>query len=269
MEGTTGPNKLTYFVIKSDDMGRAYQLPDVTENQLIVARQLKKFFTGDLNAPVSGYPPFEGTEANFLRAQIAHISADTLVAPAGYFKAPEEPDEENPNQVESALAAAGDDEPKPDPIAFDGLTSLDSWSHFEVAISSMGRMQPPPKLEDGETPDPYYGEEEALRDPLQGLGEDVDGETPNWKVKQSPSFGGPGSVSVVESLQWPGAVAVAAAGTHNFVNCYIGYGVAYSKTTYTPPALPALQGEFAGEFVEQADIVEEPIAPVGDEEEED
>ena len=85
MEGSDGPNRLTYFVVCSDDMGRARRLPDVTEDQLITARQIKKYMTGDLSAPVSAYPPFAGTEANFLRAQIALISSDTFVAPTGFF----------------------------------------------------------------------------------------------------------------------------------------------------------------------------------------
>merc|ERR1711871_1301790 len=71
MEGSDGPNRLTYFVVCSDDMGRARRLPDVTEAQIITARQIKKYMTGDLTAPVAAYPPFPGTEANFLRAQIA------------------------------------------------------------------------------------------------------------------------------------------------------------------------------------------------------
>ena len=85
MEGSDGVNRLTYYVVQSSNMEKYYRLPDVTENQIVVARQLKKFMTGDLKAPVSGYPPFAGNEASFLRAQIACISADTLVAPTGFF----------------------------------------------------------------------------------------------------------------------------------------------------------------------------------------
>ena len=31
------------------------------------------------------YPQFNGTEANYLRAQIARISAGTHISPAGYY----------------------------------------------------------------------------------------------------------------------------------------------------------------------------------------
>ena len=39
---------------------------------------------------VSAYPPFPGTEAKFLRAQLARIAASTVLCPAGYFTANEE-----------------------------------------------------------------------------------------------------------------------------------------------------------------------------------
>ena len=39
---------------------------------------------------MSAYPPFPGTEANFLRAQLARIAACTVLCPAGYFTANEE-----------------------------------------------------------------------------------------------------------------------------------------------------------------------------------
>lgn len=45
---------------------------------------------------IVSYPPFPGTEANYLRAQIARISAATHVSPQGYyiFEENEDDDEE-------------------------------------------------------------------------------------------------------------------------------------------------------------------------------
>lgn len=40
------------------------------------------------------YPPFNGTEANYLRAQIARISAGTQISPAGFYLFEEDEDEE-------------------------------------------------------------------------------------------------------------------------------------------------------------------------------
>ena len=265
MEGSEGVNRLAYYAVQSSDMEKYFRLPDVTEEQIVVARQLKKYLTGDLTAPVSGYPPFAGNEASFLRAQIACISADTLVAPTGFFALSEE--EGMPVSVVSKMVP--DDEGVVcEPLTFEGVGTLDSWTHFELPISDKGRMQAPPMVEgaDGEVSDPFYGEPEELRSAVGSLAEDMNGEISNWKVQQCPSAGGPGSVSVVYSNQWPGAVAVAPAGSRKFVNCYVGYGVQASDTTYTPPALPSLQSEFAGAFTEQADVV---TAPVVEEEPED
>ena len=40
------------------------------------------------------YPPFPGNEANYLRAQIARISAGTHISPIGYYMFDEEEEEE-------------------------------------------------------------------------------------------------------------------------------------------------------------------------------
>ena len=45
-------------------------------------------------AQVDTFPPFPGSEKNYLRAQIARISAATHVSPIGVFKFDEEEEEE-------------------------------------------------------------------------------------------------------------------------------------------------------------------------------
>jgi hypothetical protein len=62
------------------------KLPIVTPAQIFQARLVKHFFTGDLNKEIISYPAYPGTEKNYLRAQIARISAATHVSPAGKFK---------------------------------------------------------------------------------------------------------------------------------------------------------------------------------------
>jgi radial spoke head protein 4A len=53
---------------------------------------MKKFLTGRLDAPVICYPPFQGTESNYLRAQIARVSAGSQISPIGYYRFDEEND---------------------------------------------------------------------------------------------------------------------------------------------------------------------------------
>lgn len=83
-EPGTGANSYVYYVCHQPG-GPVTKLPDVTPEQVVTARQIKKFLSGDLKAEVSAFPPFPGVEANFLRAQIARIAAATVVCPAGFF----------------------------------------------------------------------------------------------------------------------------------------------------------------------------------------
>lgn len=48
----------------------------------------------DVSRQIHSFPPFPGTERNYLRAQIARISATTHVAPIGFFTLGEEIEEE-------------------------------------------------------------------------------------------------------------------------------------------------------------------------------
>lgn len=118
----TGANKCVYYVCKEPGLPWV-KLPSVSPAQITVARQIRKFFTGRLDNPVVSYPPFTGNEANYLRAQIARISAGTQVSPEGFYKPAEDEDyEEALNSVEV----------NPD---FEGISvaelaeSLSTWVH--------------------------------------------------------------------------------------------------------------------------------------------
>lgn len=64
------------------------------------ARKIRKFLTGDLNAEIKSYPPFPGNESNYLRAQIARITAATVISPKGFYVA----EEEDPDPSEGPFA---------------------------------------------------------------------------------------------------------------------------------------------------------------------
>ena len=89
-----GANKFTYFVC-SYAGGEWTKLPNVSPEQIVVARSIRRFFTGNLDAAVGGHPPFPGTERHYLRAQIARISAATVLAPSGYYVAGEDEEQFN------------------------------------------------------------------------------------------------------------------------------------------------------------------------------
>lgn len=83
-EASAGVNKYVYYVCHYPGAPWV-RLPDVLPEQIQAARQIVKYFTGDLKRKIVSYPAFKGTEAHYLRAQIARISASTVLSPTGYY----------------------------------------------------------------------------------------------------------------------------------------------------------------------------------------
>jgi len=79
---------------------------------------------------VVSYPPFPGTEANYLRAQIARISASTHISPAGFYLFDEEDDEQ------AKLRGIVQHNPEFEPLTVRDLVepSLSSWVHHVLHI---------------------------------------------------------------------------------------------------------------------------------------
>ncbi|XP_048797122.1 radial spoke head protein 6 homolog A-like isoform X3 [Lagopus muta] len=136
-ENGTGANKYVYFVC--NEPGEPWvKLPPVTPAQIVCARKIRKFFTGRLDAPIVSFPPFPGNEANYLRAQIARISAGTHVSPLGYYRFAEEEGDED----EEGGGGRDDYEENPDfePLsAFEMVESLSTWVHHVPSILKQGR----------------------------------------------------------------------------------------------------------------------------------
>lgn len=260
--GGEGANKFTYFVC-SYAGGAWTKLPNVTPEQVVVARSIRRFFTGDLDASVGGHPPFPGTERNYLRAQIARISAATVLSPSGYFVAGEDEEQFNiaVNEEEYEVPA---------------LNELGSWVHSNLEVNVLGRClpQPPTTNEDGEeVEDPDAPEPSPV---LRAIEE----EEGDWNLRQLPAAGraegAEGGLVVVRSLRWPGASTVGFG--KRFANVYVGFGQRYAQASYAPPAPAAVQGEFDvtalaedATFGEGVDVTEDPDAgvPAGDGEGED
>lgn len=229
-------------------------LDDVTPEQIVAASKLKKFFSGNLDAPVTGYPPFPGgTEKGLLRATIARITADCAVAPASLYTEPEEggiraiPQEE---EVES--------------VSVDALQDGSAWVKIYPdynALGWFGRCAVPD--DEDEAPARADADLEWVETPLQPLDSLMNGDS--WSFRSCPSIGGPHSYAVIKSQKWPGAVAVAKGVMSSTI--YVGYGVQYSPDAYSPPAPAALQVEKAADaFVEDEDITVDPNPVLADDE---
>lgn len=246
----TGANKFVYFVCNQP--GQAWtKLPPVTPAQIVASRKIKKIFTGNLEANVVSYPPFPGNESNYLRAQIARISAATQISPLGYyqFDDEEEDDDEGGEQTEFV------ENPDFEGMALRDLVDpgMSGWVHHVQYVLPQGRcswFNPVQKSEDDEEEDEEEENEDAdepepeLGPPLlTPLSEDVEIDTtPAWSSKLTSQLIPQYAVAVVKSNLWPGAAAFS--NGKKFENVYIGYGHKYTAQNYSPPAPAAIQKEY-------------------------
>jgi len=76
---------------------------------------------------VTSYPPFPGNETNYLRAQVARISAATHISPVGYYSFDEEAEEEEEGVVKENFIVNAEWEPLPVHDLVD--SSLANWVH--------------------------------------------------------------------------------------------------------------------------------------------
>ncbi|NWW05271.1 RSH4A protein, partial [Oreocharis arfaki] len=267
-ENGTGTNKYIYFVC--NEPGKPWvKLPPVTPAQIVCARKIKKFFTGRLDAPVVSFPPFPGNEANYLRAQIARISAGTHVSPTGFYQFADEDEEE-----EEGDAFEENPEFEPPPVA-EMVESLATWAHHVKAILKQGRcvwINPSQKSEEDEEEEEEEEEdkeeegeehEEERGLPLLTLISEDEGmkNIPAWTARPSTNLIPQYSVAILQSNRWPGAYAFASG--RKFDNIYFGWGHKYSPESHTPALPPPAQAEYPSGpgITETADpTVEEEIA---------
>ncbi|XP_046532408.1 radial spoke head protein 4 homolog A isoform X1 [Equus quagga] len=254
-ESRTGANKYVYFVC-NEPGGPWVKLPSVTPAQIVIARKIKKFFTGRLDTPIISYPPFPGNESNYLRAQIARISAGTHVSPLGFYQFGEEEGEEE-EEVEGGRESF---EENPD---FEGIQvtdlveSLSNWVHHVQHILPQGRcnwFNPVQKNEEEEEEEDEEKEEEEKEEPdylgqevgpplLTPISEDLEIQNiPPWTTRLSSNLIPQYAIAVLRSNLWPGAYAFS--NGKKFENFYIGWGHKYSPDSYTPPVPPPVYQEY-------------------------
>jgi radial spoke head protein 4A len=143
-EGKSGANKYAFWVSQNIEAGASswVKLPNVTMDQVVIARKFKRFLTGNLDAPVPSYPPFPGTERNLLRAQLARILGATSVSPDGFFDLDEESDP--PTIKEAEAEAMAERFPK----TSTDLKDPEGWKHHEVDLNVLGRVNAMPEQTD-------------------------------------------------------------------------------------------------------------------------
>ncbi|XP_021061362.1 radial spoke head protein 4 homolog A [Mus pahari] len=249
-ESRVGANKYVYFVCNVP--GKPWvRLPSVTPAQIVTARKIKKFFTGRLDAAVISYPPFPGNESNYLRAQIARISAGTHVSPLGFYQFGEEEGEEE--EVEGGRDSYEENPDFEGIQVIDLVESLSNWVHHVQYILPQGRcnwFNPTQKDEEeeeeedeekGEEPD--YIDQEVGPPLLTPISEDLGIQNiPSWTTQLSSNLIPQYAIAVLRSNLWPGAYAFS--NGKKFENFYIGWGHKYCVENYTPPSLPPVYQEY-------------------------
>ncbi|XP_011363072.1 radial spoke head protein 4 homolog A isoform X1 [Pteropus vampyrus] len=254
-ESRTGANKYVYFVC--NEPGRPWvKLPSVTPAQIVIARKIKKFFTGRLDTPIISYPPFPGSESNYLRAQIARISAGTHVSPLGFYQFGEEEGEEE-EEVEGGRDTFEENSDFEGIQVTDLVESLSNWVHHVQHILPQGRcnwFNPKQKSEEEEEEDeddeekeekeePDYIEQEVGPPLLTPISEDLEIQNiPPWATRLSSNIIPQYAIAVLRSNLWPGAYAFC--NGKKFENLYIGWGHKYSPDSYTPPVPPSVCQEY-------------------------
>ncbi|KAL7695665.1 flagellar radial spoke protein [Lotmaria passim] len=160
--GFVGANRYTFWVTTAPS-ATWQKLPDVTPQQINAAREIKRFFTGDLTAPVSATFPWN--EAAYLRAQLARITSATSIAPQGALEEPEPPAESEEEDDDDAEAEGAAPRPPKEakyrpltvPVADFGEEEMDvaqlttdRWVHAGGYLYLNGRETKVPKREEPE-----------------------------------------------------------------------------------------------------------------------
>lgn len=279
-EDASGCNKYAYFV--TNQLGKEWiQLPDVQPKEIVAARAIRKYLTGNLEHKIESYPEFPGNEVSYLRAQIARITAATVVCPAGYYQFdPETADEENPDANMNIIVNT-ENEMLPN----DAMLSLENWVHQISFILPQGRTvyKKPTKVAEPEEEEVVEEESEKEEEEEDGeqddtakatRGDDEEEETENAEESSGPPLltpitadkplhgssssapmmawsvgatsrltGKKHTVIHLRSNRWPGAHAVYHAG--RFASIYIGDGIKEQEgLAHKVPPLLKIQDEW-------------------------
>lgn len=217
-------NAYTYFVTTSPGLPWI-KLPDVQPAAITHARHIRCLFTGCLSANIEGFSPRFGLEKEYLRVQIARITATTHISPAGYFLLAENGDEEEEephfNQQIRRNPEFNNDPTNLITAEFLANTSLQEWVHSLPEILPQGRTQfwrsPSPQTtnfsveeEDDEGAKSDVENIEIPAPLLQPIGDDklLHTDQHAWSIGMSMSVMHEYSLCYVRSNVWPGAVTL-------------------------------------------------------------
>ncbi|KAL1140290.1 hypothetical protein AAG570_000222 [Ranatra chinensis] len=257
-----GCNKKVYLVCNNPN-GQWTMLPEVKPENIVAARKMKAFFSGDLSAPfVSWTGEGPETEMEYLRAQIARISAGTQISPLGFYsfseggEGEEEEAEEEGDEGANYRSYVMNSDFQPLPLRDLVEPTMSFWVHHTDHILKQGRVlwwngkipkdsgegegeEDKEGIEGGEGLEEVAAEAEIGPALLTPLSEDATLEgTPPWTARVSPKYL-PQKFAILRSNLWPGAYAYASG--RNFDNIYFGWGVKYQPYGFPMSCSPTVQ----------------------------
>ncbi|XP_011426256.3 radial spoke head protein 6 homolog A isoform X2 [Magallana gigas] len=264
----TGLNKHVYFVCNEPGLPWI-RLPHINPAQIVAARKIRRFFTGDLGEHIVSHPPFPGLEKNLLRAQIARISAATTVSPIGYFRFDDNEEEEDAEESGSngRNTCIIDQE-------FEGMPLRDlcdptgqTWCHHMQSVLPQGRNTwfNPMEGKSGEGGEEDSDEEERNEpdepEPEVGpplltpVSEDQPvHDSPAWIPRISSRLVPEFAVAMLQSNTWPGSWTFGAERGRYFTSLYIGWGQKNLGGAFEPEIPPDVMEEFpSGPEITEAD----------------
>ncbi|CAF0967686.1 unnamed protein product [Adineta steineri] len=262
-----GTNQYTYFVTNSPGLPWI-KLPDVKPATINYVRKIRCLFTGCLLSQVTGFPPIFGLEKDYLRAQIARITATTHISPAGYYMLTDVEEEEettlNEERKEPNIIINSEfNNDLTNPITVEQLanSNLEEWVHSLPEILPQGRTRfwRPPSTQTTNSITEEDDNEEILNENnlqipaplLQPISDDkllYTDQTP-WSVGLTMSVMQEYSMCYVRSNIWPGAFTLGNA--ENYFNLYIGWGQKYEQFNPSHPSVP--ETEYSQELIEKND----------------
>ena len=231
-----GTNQYSYFVTNSPGLPWV-KLPDVKPAMIVQARKLRRLLKGCLSSAVHGCPSWIGVEKDYLRAQIARITASTHISPAGFYILSDagEEGEETMSESDEVPRVQHNPEFNNDPnnrITAELLANADrqEWVHSLPEILPQGRTRfwlspsieaAPSSVEDeddeGTRSETFVENANIMQIPaplLQPIGDDASLYTDQmpWSIGLTMSVMHEYSLCYVRSNVWPGAFTLGHAG---------------------------------------------------------
>ncbi|XP_025208612.1 radial spoke head protein 4 homolog A-like [Melanaphis sacchari] len=259
-----GANKKSYFV--TNQLNDPWiELPLLKPHHIIQSRNIKRYFTGNLESPIESYPSFQGLEKHYLRAQIARITAATQISPRDYFILNYNSNVYKWRKLNTFQSKVMSHKwvheyvvnADYNPLSIYDLLEPSNWVHHTPLISEKGVtkawsniIESEGDLQQNSEKIEYDCKVKINLENEKGDGNHLDifgnlsndayvGEMPPWKFELTNRFDHTITYVTIRSNLWPGAHAVARENLLDYT--YHGWGLKWNDFSFTVQPLSGYQ----------------------------